>query len=396
MGWLPPELEGMYNNAPTEVQNNIRYGGKPEGKKMGGFLQSIGTLLGGFNDVKQIDKDGFDFREKRRQEELARQQEQARWDQSNQDYSVKAGAEAAVGGMEEQDLAATLPMGLSQAEKKARIARIIGQSAQSKSNLEDIKTNRDLARQELVGSQRIHQIELTAQEAQAVARTRAALAANQKPSPRDEYIAGEAMKRVNAQQAGANTRAQNFGGLTGRGGRPQLRLVADGQGGTEYRWIERGEDNIPGPPTATQRETAGMAGGVDAAIAKMKELAPEVTSGPILGRISMAKQSQYPSGKEMEFDSYKKRLINLAYIESGKQVNQRELEMKIDGLVSRAKGNLPEQVRLAEEYVNATLAPYKKSGAVGGGKPALKPGDIYKGMRYKGGPKGSPTSWEQP
>ena len=40
------------------------------------FLDSIGTVLGGFNDVKQIDSDGFDFREKRRQADLARQQQQ--------------------------------------------------------------------------------------------------------------------------------------------------------------------------------------------------------------------------------------------------------------------------------------------------------------------------------
>ena len=346
-----------------------------------GFLQSIGTLLGGFNDVKQIDKDGFDFREQRRQADLARQQQQQEWEQQNQDYSVKAGAEAAVGGMEEQDLAATLPMGLSQAEKKARIARIIGQSAQSKSNLEDIKTNRDLARQELLGSQRIHQIELTAQEAQAVARTRAALAANQKPSPRDEYIAGEAMKRVNTQQAGANTRAQSFGGLTGRGGRPQLRLVSDGQGGTEYRWISPGESGIAGAPTATQRETAGMAQNVDEVLGKMEEIAPDVTHGPIMGRISEAVQSQYPSGKEADFDQYIKQLVDLAYIKSGKQINKQELEMQLRGMISRSKGDLPGQVKRAKPYIENILAPYEKSGAIKSDGPKVGDKKTFKNGR---------------
>ena len=48
-----------------------------------GFLDSIGTVLGGFNDVRQIDKDGFDFREKRRQAEMDRQQQQQDWEQQN-------------------------------------------------------------------------------------------------------------------------------------------------------------------------------------------------------------------------------------------------------------------------------------------------------------------------
>jgi len=367
MGWLPPELEGMYNNAPTEVQNNIRYGGKPEGKKMGGFLQSIGTLLGGFNDVKQIDKDGFDFREKRRQAELQRQQQQQEWEQQNQDYSVKAGAEAAVGGMSEGDLGSTLPAQLSNDQRKAAIARMIGQSAQAKSSLEDQKTYRDLTRQGMQGDQREKEIGLRGEEAQALARVRAALAAGQEPSPRDKYIASEAMKRVNTQQAGANTRAQNFGGLTGRGGRPQLRLVSDGQGGTEYRWISPGESGIAGAPTATQRETAGMAQNVEEVLGKMEEIAPDVTHGPIAGRISEAVQSQYPSGKEADFDQYIKQLVDLAYIKSGKQINKQELEMQLRGMISRSKGDLPGQVKRAKPYIENILAPYEKSGAIQSG-----------------------------
>ena len=31
-----------------------------------GFLDGLTTLLGGFSDVKQIDEEGFDFREKRK------------------------------------------------------------------------------------------------------------------------------------------------------------------------------------------------------------------------------------------------------------------------------------------------------------------------------------------
>ncbi|OGO07974.1 MAG: hypothetical protein A2Y61_02535 [Chloroflexi bacterium RBG_13_60_13] len=139
-----------------------------------------------------------------------------------------------------------------------------------------------------------------------------------------------------------------------------------------------------------------MAGNLQRALGRMGELAPEVTSGPILGRASLAKQSQYPSGPEMEFDTLKRQLIDLAYIQSGKQINKQELELKLNSLVNRAKGNLPEQVRLAREYVNRALEPYVRSGAVspaGGGEQTATFGGIQYRLKYGADPK-LKSSWE--
>ena len=342
-----------------------------------GFLDSIGTLLGGFNDVKQIDSTGFDFREKRRQEELARQQQQQEWEQSNAEFQRQQ-EEADIAGLAEASLAPgatpeSLDAGIGPevqgARRKFQLDRATGRSAQSKSSLASQKANTDWMLKQMGGDQRLEQIDAAGGEAQDLVRLRAEVEAGRKLSPRDQAMLDSAERR-----------AASSGGGYGRGGRPQLRLVSDGQGGAEYRWISPGE-TAPGAPTATQRETAGMAVSVDDALSRMERLATEVSYGPIEGRASLAYQSQYPGGLEMEFDSLKNRLIDLAYIQSGKQINRLEIELKINQLVNRAKGNLPEQVRLAKDYINSALLPYRKSGAVkpaagggGGKKYRLKPG----------------------
>ena len=342
-----------------------------------GFLDSIGTLLGGFNDVKQIDSTGFDFREKRRQEELARQQQQQEWEQSNAEFQRQQ-EEADIAGLAEASLApgatpesvdAGLKPNVQGARRKFMLDRATGRSAQSKSSLASQKANTDWMLKQMGGDQRLEEIAAAGGEAQYLVRLRAEVEAGRKLSPRDQAMLDSAEKRAAAR-----------GGGYGRGGRPELRLVSDGQGGAEYRWISPGE-TAPGAPTATQRETAGMAVSVDDALSRMERLATEVSYGPIEGRASLAYQSQYPGGLEMEFDSLKNRLIDLAYIQSGKQINRLEIELKINQLVNRAKGNLPEQVRLAKDYINSALLPYRKSGAVkpaagggGGKKYRLKPG----------------------
>ena len=346
-----------------------------------GFLDSIGTLLGGFNDARQIDSDGFDFRQKRQQAEFERQRQRAEEGRAAQEFQrkqeedlVSQGADVLTGApqggdagpLPEPDLASMLPQEVSAEKRKWIASRSAGKALQSKSALAGQNASTRLMLQQLAGSQRLDQIDASGGEAQELARIKAEIDAGRKLSPRDQAMLASAEKRA----------AARGGGSGGGGGRPQLRLVSDGQGGAEYRWISPGE-TAAGAPTATQRETAGMAVSVDDALSRMEKLATDVSYGPIEGRASLAFQSQYPGGPEMEFDALKNRLIDLAYIQSGKQINRLEIELKINQLVNRAKGNLPEQVRLAKDYINSALLPYRRSGAVkptpGGGGGAPQP-----------------------
>lgn len=328
-----------------------------------GFMDGLLDVLSGPMAVKQIDQHGFDFREKRAQDEAARQQQRQQWDQANEQYAMKIGEDAIAGAGEgeQPDLSSLFP-NADQSRRKLMIDALVGRGKERKSSLEEQKTYRDIMRQRLVGDQRLDQIEATGENAQALARVRADLEAGRQPSPRDLALIekrGEVQTRLfDRAEAGRDRR---FGSLLG--GRRQLRLVSDGKGGTEYRWIAPGE-TAAGPPTATQRETAGMAGNISEVLSNMEEIAPDVTHGPIAGRFSEAWQSQYPSGEEADFDQYVKQLVDLAYIKSGKQINRQELEMQLRGLISRSKGDLPGQVRRAKPYIENILAPYERTGAI--------------------------------
>jgi len=365
-----------------------------------GFLDSIGTVLGGFNDVKQIDTSGFDFREKRRQEQLARQQQQQAWDQANQDYATKAGAEAAVGGLDEGDLAATLPMGLSQAERKARIARMVGQSAQAKSALEDQKTYRDFTKQERAGQQRLDQIGAQGDNAKELAMLRSKLAANQPMSAfqkarlqqLEEFEQGR-NSRFQQGQAGMNERFNR--GM----GRPQRVQTEDENGNAVWSWITPGQEGVPLAPTAIERQVGGMADTVRGNVDEMKALAPDVSSGRVAGNLS--KGSQWllgPHGKEGEFDFDAKAVIDSVYIKSGKQINATEMGILRDMIPDRGKGNLEEQVRLFGDYANKLLQKYggrkgaAAAGGGGGGQTAT-----FGGIQYRLKPGANPklkSSWE--
>mgnify|MGYP000627775083 CR=1 FL=1 len=45
---------------------------------MGGFLSGLGTLLGGFNAQRRIDKEGFDWREQSAQQQAMRDRRKSR------------------------------------------------------------------------------------------------------------------------------------------------------------------------------------------------------------------------------------------------------------------------------------------------------------------------------
>lgn len=194
-----------------------------------GFMDGIRDVLGGFNAVKQIDSDGFDWREKRAAQQAARDQEVQQYEQANQDYLTKAGSEAMIGGMPESEAGGVLPADLDPIRRKAAIARMVGQSAQAKSSLEDQKTYRDILRQDRVGQQRLDQIGAQGENAQALARVKADIEAGRQPSPRDLALIQERGKvaggLLNRAEAGRNARFQQTqdrlaGDPAGGGGRP--------------------------------------------------------------------------------------------------------------------------------------------------------------------------------
>jgi hypothetical protein len=115
-----------------------------------GFLDSIGTLLGGFNDVKQIDTDGFDFREKRRQEEIRRQQQQQEWEQQNtqfgnqqEDRAVNQVADVLAGSEGAEPDVNPLLAGIEQSKRAFMLDRARGVSKERKSSLARQKAESD-------------------------------------------------------------------------------------------------------------------------------------------------------------------------------------------------------------------------------------------------------------
>jgi len=115
-----------------------------------GFLDSIGTVLGGFNDVKQIDSDGFDFREKRRQADLARQQQQEQWQQENtqfgnqqEDRAVNQVADVLAGSEGEEPDVNPLLAGIEQSKRAFMLDRARGVSKERKSSLARQKAESD-------------------------------------------------------------------------------------------------------------------------------------------------------------------------------------------------------------------------------------------------------------
>lgn len=340
-----------------------------------GFLDSVGDVLSGWPAVAMQDKYGPDWRQQRAAKDFALQQQQAEEERASREFERQQ-EEADITGLSEAALAPgvapeTMEAGLGpevQGERrKFNLARAQGRSAQAKSSLASQKANTDWMLRQLGGEQRLGEIEARGVQAEALARVRADLEAGRQPSPRDLALIekrGEIQTDLfNRAERGRNTRFER-----GLQGRRQLRQTVDENGNPVWDWIDPGESR-PAPPTATQRETAGMAQNIQDVTERLGELAPEVASGPVMGNISKAWQSQYPGGAAGEFDAKVRQLIDLAYIQSGKQINKQELELKLKSLINRGKGNVPFQVQQAEEYINKVLEPYRRSGAV---KPPTK------------------------
>lgn len=248
-----------------------------------GFMDGLLDVLSGPMAVKQIDQHGFDFREKRAQDEAARQQQRQQWDQANQDYTVKAMAEASLGGMEEGDLqdlqlargldenarAAGTEQGpgptpdLSAMRRRASIndlltARARGQSAQSKSSLAGQKAQTDYYLQSGKDAAAMEREKYKGELRQSLLAQAEEIRANQQMSPREKEAAlikiNSQMQLFDRAEAGRNFRAANFGA----GSRRRIVKIPgtrDGVAGTVLRDQDTFEELgfEPAAPTAGTR-----------------------------------------------------------------------------------------------------------------------------------------------
>jgi hypothetical protein len=119
-----------------------------------------------------------------------------------------------------------------------------------------------------------------------------------------------------------------------------------------------GED-LESPLPAAMLQAGGMAQGARANINRMVELSDQVTAGPIIGHLSkLWQRTMGPSGDEGEFDFIGNALVDTVYIKSGKQINETEMRVLRQMIPDRARGNVPEQVRLFKRYAKVLLNKY--------------------------------------
>lgn len=170
---------------------------------MGGFLDNLSTLLGGFSDVRQIDQDGFDFREKRKaaQFERDRRVEEAR--QADEDRAVGQIADV-LSSQETPDMSvaeSALPAEMDAARRKFTIQRALGQLPERKSRLEATKAYARIAQEQARGENRLQAIAATGDEAQELENLRAKNRAN---APLTSYE----QARLDLLEKGINIRGQ--------------------------------------------------------------------------------------------------------------------------------------------------------------------------------------------
>lgn len=110
---------------------------------MGGFLSGLGTLLGGFNAQRRIDKEGFDWKEQADQQEAMRKRQTQEWQQSDEDRAQSQLTDymSAQDLDAEPDVAGAEPLmsGVDVAKRKAFITTALGRRKQQKDYLESLK-----------------------------------------------------------------------------------------------------------------------------------------------------------------------------------------------------------------------------------------------------------------
>jgi hypothetical protein len=179
---------------------------------MGGFLEGLTAILGGPAAVGQIDKNGFDWREKLDQAQWTRDRTKQLASQQDEDRALAQTADYLTSAEEPnpEDMSALLPR-VDAARKRALVAVATGKAAQSKSALQQQKAYSDVALQRLKGDQASSLEDQRTQAKMDLLDKAEAIRRDQTASPREKELA---LQRIQAQldlfyraEAGRNARA---------------------------------------------------------------------------------------------------------------------------------------------------------------------------------------------
>jgi hypothetical protein len=325
-----------------------------------GFLDGLLTTLGGFSDVKQIDKEGFDFREKRKSAQEARDELTRTYAQKAEDDATKALAEASIGAPEGTDISSLIPSQVADAQTRARIAaRVPGAAAQTKSALAQTKAYTDTILQNVKGQQRLDQIGLTGEQAKDRDYLKFKRTQERGLSPAEQQKL-DVYERV----ASAHDKTSLERGARSGTGKPSYTPATTNETGEAGRWAiypDGQREWLPAAPTTGMRDTSGMAAGIEKSLQDMKAAAERgVTSGPIAGRLSQWWQAIEPSGDEGIFDSAANKLVDIVYLKSGKQINANEMKLLTRLIPNRSRGNVDFQIQQFEDYADQLLSKYQQ------------------------------------
>jgi hypothetical protein len=326
-----------------------------------GFADGLRELLGGFNAVRRIDQDGFDWREKDAAAQFERDRARQVAGQQDEDRAVGQVTDAlsAQDFDREPDLSAVQPLmqGIAQERQKALLETALGKRKQQKNYLEMLRGNNASTLQGL-----------KAEQAAELARLKEKLRNERTLSPADlakmeqlERIkTADRTSRETIAEENRDAAGERFDRSQATRNQPKARMVLVRQGDKNvYRWIQPGENGYEQAMPATMVQSQGMAQGVGENIERMEDMAKTVTQGPILGNISKLYQRVAgPEGDEGEFDFLGNALVDNVYVKSGKQINESEMALLREMVPTRARGNVPEQVRLFKRYARTLLAKY--------------------------------------
>ena len=386
-----------------------------------GFLDGIRDVLGGFNAVKRIDDTGFDWREQDAAQQFARDRQVEEARQQDEDRAVNQIADAYAGaeGGQEPDVSPLL-QGIEQRRQKFMLDRARGVGKERKSALEDQKTYRTIQQQAMRGQQGLDLVDARGAEAQEAIRLREKLRSGQGLSPREQAMLDAADRRVAAQQAGANWRDQNgpAGGGNGGGGRWAWNTETNA---SEWVTPEKLYSAPPGMYTdpVSGRQGAGqqtnkdamgrITGNLDSALTNYERT--QEGMGRVVPSFASPDKAvawdRYQSALQSAGQAFGRKVLNDTRVSNedrqayAKTIGQTsELMTMLDPTEARRRMQLLMENEADYEAKYGGAQPPRSPRAPRGGGSVdprnLKPGDIYKGMRYKGGPKGSPNSWEQP
>jgi hypothetical protein len=275
-----------------------------------GFADGLRELLGGFNAVRRIDQDGFDWREKDKAAQFARDRAMQVAGQQDEDRAVGQVTDAlsAQDFDQEPDLAAVQPLlqGIAQERQKAFLATALGRRKQQKDYLEMLRGNNASTLQGLKGEQATELQGLRGEQAQELARLKAKLATERTLSPAEqarmdmlERQAAARAAQFDRAEAGRNSRFE-------RGGSVRFALNPDGTYGMGYssRLSPSGEPQTFEVPEAlrglrqtvpaTQIEAGNVGVAQEGGLETIKALFNPDWVGPIAGGIGYEALTKIP------------------------------------------------------------------------------------------------------